>query len=308
MIKTKIYLKEFFEFYNYPENAVKEFIGAYEKLEGNENLSFLLENFYKDTSIGMGKVENLMDEAAEVCGVHKYTAKFLFYALLSKELKEVYKKRGFDEQIYIDSMEDLRYKAVECFDVYGVWGFFATTWFYNFFRLECFKLGRLEFEIIGLNLDNLDQNEFTVAGRTIKAGMPVINIHIPSSREPFNKQARLDSYDKAYHFFNDVLGKNIDVFACGSWLLYDKNKEILGEKSNIVDFANDFNILGSWEYKDPWYDMWRIFGKYGTGPIDVLPRETSLQRAYADFISGGGIPGASKGVFVWDDVNKTTLK
>jgi hypothetical protein len=54
--------------------------------------------------------------------------------------------------------------------------------------------------------------------------------------------------------------------------------------------------------------MWRIFGKYGNGPVEVLPRKTSLQRAYADFIEKGGIPGGSKGAFVWDDVNKTTLK
>ena len=304
----KAYLNEFFAFYNYPEAAVQALNDAYDKLKDNENLNFLLDNFYKDTTIGMGKIENMMDEAAEITGVHKYTAKFLFYVLLSKQLKEEYKAKGLDEQIYIDSMADLGYKVKESFKVYGVWGFFATGWFYNFFRLGCFKLGRLEFEIIGLNLDNLEQKEYTVAGKTVKAGTPIINIHIPSSGEPFDKQARLDSYNKAYHFFNDVLGKNIDTFACGSWLLYDKNKEILGEKSNIVDFANDFNILGSWEYKDPWHDMWRIFGKYGTGPAEALPRETSLQRAYADFISNGGIPGASKGVFVWDDVNKITLK
>ena len=304
----KAYLNEFFKFYNYPEAAVIAFNEAYDKLKDNENLNFLLKYFYEDREKVSGKIESMMDEAAEQCDVHKYTAKWLFYALLSKQLKEEYKKAGIDEQIYIDSMEDLRYKAVESFDVYGVWGFFATPWFYNFFRLECFKLGRLEFEIIGLNLDVLDKKEFTVAGRTIKAGMPIINVHIPSSGEPFTKEARFASYDKAYHFFNDVLGKKIDTFACGSWLLYEKNKEILGEKSNIVDFANDFNILGSYEYKDPWHDMWRIFGKYGTGPVEVLPRETSLQRAYADFIEKGGIPGGSKGVFIWDDVNKTTLK
>lgn len=304
----KAYLNEFLSFYKYPDSAVTAFNEAYEKLENNENLNFLLKYFYEDREKVSGKIESMMDEAAETTGVHKYTAKFLFYLLLSKQLKEEYKKRGIDEQIYIDSMEDLRYKAVECFDVYGVWGFFTTPWFYNFFRFECFKLGRLEFEIIGLNLDNLEHKEYTVADKTVKAGTPVINVHIPSSGEPFTKEARFASYDKAYHFFNDVLGKKIDTFACGSWLLYDKNKEILGEKSNIVDFANDFNILGSWEYKDPWHDMWRIFGKYGNGPAEELPRNTSLQRAYADFIQGGGIPGASKGVFVWDDVNKTTLK
>ena len=42
-------------------------------------------------------------------------------------------------------MEDLRYKAVESFDVYGVWGFFATGWFYNFFRLQ--KAGKYNIQV-----------------------------------------------------------------------------------------------------------------------------------------------------------------
>ena len=116
----KAYLNEFLNFYNYPEAVVVAFNEAYDKLKDNENLNFLLKYFYEDKEKVLGKTESMMDEAAEACGVHKYTAKWLFYALLSKQLKEEYKKAGIDEQIYTDTMEDLRYKAVGCFDVYGI--------------------------------------------------------------------------------------------------------------------------------------------------------------------------------------------
>jgi len=53
--------------------------------------------------------------------------------------------------------------------------------------------------------------------------------------------------------------------------------------------------------------MWRIFGKYGEAPVEQLPRDSTMRRAYADFLATGAYPGWAKGVFVWDDVNKTTV-
>ena len=68
-------------------------------------------------------------------------------------------------------------------------------------------------------------------------------IHIPSSGEPFDREARLASYKMAYDFFREELAGGPLVCVCHSWLLYPGYKEVLKPTSNIVSFMGDFDIV-----------------------------------------------------------------
>ena len=47
----------------------------------------------------------------------------------------------------------------------------------------------------------------------------VINVHIPRTLTPLDKESREDSYRRAAEFFKGELGGAPTVFVCHSWLL-----------------------------------------------------------------------------------------
>ena len=298
----KNYLNSFFTRYDFPADAAEQLLSAYDVLEKNDDFMAVLKLFYDVDELNVTDIERAMDKVSADTGVHKYTVKYLYYVCLTKELPKLYAKKGISEDIMWDSLEDFRYKLDECLECYGIAGFHSTTWFYAFLRATLFKLGRMEYHIVPYKGDTVQ-----LGGMTLKEGDRVINIHIPSAKDSFGKEARLASYRRAYRFFKDVIGTEVKVFFCHSWLLYSKNLEILPATSNVVSFIGDFKIVKDEEYKDPRSNMWRIFGKYAEGPVEELPRDNSMRRAYADFLASGQYPGCAKGVFVWDDENGVTV-
>ena len=89
------------------------------------------------------------------------------------------------------------------------------------------------------------------------------------------------------------------VVECGSWLLYPKHYEFLPKGSNILRFMDNFDIVHSWE--DPGFgDCWRVFNKNWDGDATALPRSSSLQRAYAEWLENGNNAGEGHGILVYD--------
>ncbi len=70
---------------------------------------------------------------------------------------------------------------------------------------------------------------------------------------------------------------------------------------------DDFDIVSSYEYTDN-HIMWRIFGDKYNLPVNELPRDSSLRRAYVDFMMKGNKLGAGTGYFVFDAENNGILK
>lgn len=299
----KKHLNLVFEKHDYPMEARVYLLEKTDELYRCEKFVRLVEDFYKENLKLWDQIIPCLNEIINETGIHEDTVNFLYYLCVTKELREKYKEKGISEDIYWDSVNDFRYKLDEGKAVHGVWGFFQSPWFYHFLEMTQFKLGRLEFTMNS----NYWKKEYEVAGIKVVPDMPVIHVHIPSAKEPFTKEACYDSYDRAYHFFKDVMKYDAKVFCCGSWLLFPENKKILGESSNIARFSNDFKIVDVHGYKDPREDLWRFFGAAYTLPYEQLPRDTSLRRGYAEFLCAGNEPGEGLGVFVWDPVNKVTL-
>ncbi len=73
-----------------------------------------------------------------------------------------------------------------------------------------------------------------------------------------------------------------------------KHEEFLSPTSNILDFPQDFDIFAS--YAERPVPPRRIFGKHCTH----LPRDTSLRRAYADWLLTGHTCGFGHGMILFD--------
>ena len=103
------------------------------------------------------------------------------------------------------------------------------------------------------------------------------------------KEKRLHSYSLARIYFG-----NLPVVA-DSWLLYPKHKKMLSEDSNIVDFINDFDIVSTSETTD-YSELFHVFGRLQDFSYENLPKNTSLQIAYAERVKNNLPVGSATGV------------
>lgn len=224
-------------------------------------------------------------------GVNLFAVNMAVVVASSKWLLEDYKQKNIPENIFWDTMADIKCKLIECKQVKGVYGTFVENWYDGIFDCNILQLGRFEYEKTTFGEDT----PCVIGDYTINKDDTVYSIHIPSSG-PMPLDVRLDSYKKAYEFLGG--GKPV-VLICRSWLLFSKNKEIFPPHLNLVSFGDDFRLL--WDYDDEKYlNCWRIFGVEYDGDPDKLPYDNTPRRAMVDYLKKGGIPGGSKGVFVFD--------
>ncbi|MCL2514039.1 MAG: acyltransferase domain-containing protein [Oscillospiraceae bacterium] len=293
------YINAFMKKIPLPEDAATCFMGVenmiFDDTELSECFSKLKNGFMVDFEIGLNEVFEELKVKADECGVSEYTFNFIFLMNCTDILLERYKDNDIPEEIFWDTMDDLRCKLLECYEQHEVWGTFVGGWYAGFMSMTRFALGRFQYE-----MSVFDDGPYTTKnGITIEKNTPAYNFHIPSSGKPFGKEARIESYKKAYDFYGySKTGGNM-VLVCSSWLLYKGHEEFLPEKSNILDFMRDFDIVKS-EEREEFGDAWRVFGKYHELPPDRLPRDTSLRRAFADRLASGGKTGHGYGVIVFD--------
>lgn len=281
----------------FPEEAVRELTTNLDKLIQTAQdtvLDLIIDDFYMH-DCDFKKITPLLDAVASGSGIHRYSVDLLFVMACSQALRAIYATNGLTDSLFLDTMADFRYKLMECYTVYGIWGTFVAFWYSIFFRTDLFKLGRLEYE----NTTYKRDKPYEKKGIRIVKGDPVKSIHIPSEGTPLNFENRLNSYKKAYAFFEHELGGGPLVCVCNSWLLHASVKKILPASSNTVSFMGDFDIIGN-EEEDTFEDMWRVFGKDYKKPIYDLPENTSMQRAYKDWLKKGGKTGSGYGVLVFD--------
>ncbi len=233
------------------------------------------------------------DRLADEMGIHRYTLSMLLLILCAEPLLLQYREKGVPEEIYWNSMKDLRYKLLECHKVYGIWGTFVRDWYPRFYQVDRFALGRIQYEFSVLQLE-----DYEIKGITVKTGDKVLNMHIPSSGA-FTEEMRLDSYKKAYAFFNSEFGGKAIPMVCSSWLLYQGNKEFLPENSNILGFMEDFTYIKS-TAEEKFHDAWRVFGKDAEKGPQGWPRESTLQKRLAEYLERGGKTGSGYGIFLFD--------
>lgn len=251
--------------------------------------------YYIESGCDSNATDKLLTAFSEKSSANFYSCWLLLLLLAAESAKPLYEKRGVTEEVFFDTFADLRYKALECLEEHGVWGIFVPFWYVHFIKCNIIKFGRLEYEDGVYNGDE----PYTVGDITLKKGMPIKHIHIPSSGEGFDLESRLASYRMAYEFYTKETGLDKLYGECHSWLLYPDYESILPEKSNILSFRHDFDII-EWGNQDSFADAWRLFGKEHRLPIAEYPENTSMRRAFKKYLLEGGKCGEGIGYLIFD--------
>lgn len=295
-VMIKNYLLDFQEMFSYEEEDKAALMDAYDKIatdkDGYEAFTELLKRYEEDMNCDFEAIREAMKEVAVKVGIHEYTGLLLLFICLSKTLKEYYKEAELSEDVWFNTMCDLKYKMIECKEVYKICGTFVAPWFDRFYKLERFGFGKLQFELIPFG------QEYSKGDITLKPDSTVINVHIPRTGTKLDRESMVSAYQTAANYFKDKLEGNPIVFVCWSWLLFPRNKEVLSETSNLYAFISDFDVFFYEEYPD-YSEVWRLFDVNYDGNVEHLPQNTSLRRAYADWIRKGEKTGFGYGVYVY---------
>lgn len=208
----------------------------------------------------------------------------VFILLCTRPLKYIFKKENISDEIYYDTLMDLKCKIDECKLLYGVVGTFVAGWYKAVYNCPIIKLGRLEYEKVTIKYDYKNFE---------KCGDTVLGCHIPSCGA-LKKEDAEESLKKAYEFFNI---KGYMVAQCHSWMMYPPHYELFPENSNLRMFYNLFDIVSQNESGNA--DMWRIFYKQ-TDDFDDLPQNTVLQKSFARYLKAGNKMGDGIGILIFD--------
>ena len=209
-------------------------------------------------------------------------------------LEARYAAYGFSRELLIAALSDFPEKVKECKSVYGVCGVFSR-WFFLFFDMKVFSLGRLQFEITALEADSC-----TVDGVTLCRGDTVLSCHIPA-KGPLTTESCRESLRLAGEFFSKLFpGRSMPV-VCHSWLLYPPYlEEVFPEGSNLCRFAKMFRILFVDQVGDHFPDCWRVFGKMHQKDLKDFPADTRLRRSFLIYMQNGGDFGFGYGILLYD--------
>lgn len=291
------YLNYFFQKFTYPEEACDALMCAYDAIDSKKSLKTEFQNLLNAYSDNMNcDFKGLLRSMKELSGkadIHEYTGHLLLVICMSKKLKDYYEQACIDEDIWFASMCDLKWKLMECKCVYDIWGTFVADWFDRFFDMTRFAIGKLQFELIPFH-ENYEQD-----GLVLTPDSTVINVHIPRTGSKLDRESQLKAYNWAAEFFGKRYQLDQIVFACHSWLLFPRNKEVLSPASNLYSFISDYDIIKQGEYED-YRGVWRLFDQNYNGKVEELPQNTSLRRAYADWIEKGQKTGWGYGVYIYE--------
>lgn len=227
----------------------------------------------------------------------------LVFAYLPEVWRQ-YMEKGISENIFFDTMDDIRIWIDDHRSRTGEYGLYELNWIMHHMKLNIFKLGRLQFQKFKYCFSPVYKKN----GVKIQFGEKILNIHIPRGEKLDISMCR-QSIRQAGEFFKKYYPQYpADRFICHSWMLYSDNKKYMKSGSNILKFADMFDIVGEREAPSQAY-LW-IFGvkvmdillinarkKNGSyGFTEGLVQNTSLQTSAVDYIKNGGTLGEGMGV------------
>lgn len=265
----------------FDEKTTEIFEIAADKIMADKEMRNILydamESFFDDSRTDFDKY---LQNMSEISGIHIYTVNMAFMLMCARPLKYIFSSKGINDEIYYDTLQDLKYKLDECIKMYGVPGTFVPWWYRAVYTRPVVKLGRLEYEIKPLQ---------RAYGKWEKGDM-ALSCHIPSCG-PLRRENVEASLKMAYGFYNI---KGDMLLQCDSWMLYPPHYDLFPENSNLRMFYDLFDIIYQQENEN--FDMWRIFYK----DAGELPKTTRLQKNFANYLSSGKKMGTGYGILVFD--------
>ena len=187
---------------------------------------------------------------------------------------------GIPENILIDTVQEIRRHTKKYIDQNGneQLGIFQIKWVGNVLSGRLFCLGRLEFEMTNAKTE--------IEKYGIKIGDRIINVHIPGTKTPIDRESVDRSFSLAYDFFDKYFPSfDYKGFTCYSWLMDVTLRELLPGSSNIVGFLGRFDAVSSKESDSA---LKHVFDRNATYEnFEQYTPKTSLQKAMIEHIRNG---------------------
>lgn len=201
----------------------------------------------------------------------------------AKAVKEKYLSVGIGEEIYFDTMSDIKIWCESNLNE----GLKNYGWLKNHVCFELFRLGRLQFQLYPCNNKTLLYNNLPFS-----YGEKLVFVHIPEG-ERLEKELCIESFKKANSFFKEYFPDyEYRYYFCESWLLFEGNGEFMKKDSNILAFASLFSHCYSLKLDGQAIE--RIFGKRRIIKKNY-PESTSLQKQAKDYMLDGNRLGIGVG-------------
>jgi hypothetical protein len=297
----KLALKEL----NFPEDGEEELLSLFDTVKEkgfesriDEIVSAFIENDYITKT-----VKPSVSSFSEESGINMYAVWLLVCLLAIESSLPIWKDKGYTEERFWYTFEDMTFKARKCKNIHGVWGLFVPYWYKIFYRAKILRFGCFEFE----ESHHKISEPYCCGSVAVKMGDSLKSLHIPASGMPFDRESRVAALKEAYEFFKSQLNGSPLVCRCHSWILYPDYKELYPVGSNLRDFFEDFDIVGV-DHHESFGDIWRVFGKDKDKPYAELPENTTLQKAFKEYLLNGGKSGEGLGMFIFDGEKIITVK
>ena len=105
---------------------------ALEALEG------VIDEYCRNERIESEAIHSAAKKIAGEINANEYAVYFVIYILLVLRLEKIYQRKGFDRELYLGAVNDLKRKFEECKAVMGVCGTFTSSWFEKYLNF-CLK-------------------------------------------------------------------------------------------------------------------------------------------------------------------------
>ena len=200
--------KKWYDFLAFP----KEFDALFDKILKREDISD----------------EILSKSYTELNDAGDYEINLIYSLAKCDDLKLKYKQASINDQIFADTIADIKVRSLICYEYTNILGIDLILWIANHLDLKLFKLGRLQF--------NFSPSIVDCPEAGLKEGDNTIGVHIPKD-EPFTPELWEKSFSMANEFFAKHFPEyEYKYFSCSSWFLSPDLDILLNEGSNILKF------------------------------------------------------------------------
>lgn len=284
----------------FDDNVNKELFKVIDKVDSSSGVSDryreIIDYFMYPQASGIKEVVNMLMVLSKDMDVNDYTLNTVFFISCSEILRERFKEAELSDELFWDTIADIKYKTYECIFCKDTVGIFVPEWFGSIFSMELLQFGRFQFHKVEFPMD------FTTrSGKRLHKGQEIFNMHIPAGGGPLTREDCIKSFKLAYEFYKDDFEGDIMVIKCGSWMLNPDHPKFLPEGMNILTFMEMFDLYETYiteNYLE--IEGCRFFGNCFGMTYEELPENTRLQRAYKKYLLEGNKPVNGRGVVLFD--------
>ncbi len=220
-------------------------------------------HFWDDAVLEAAKTFDLQAESPDPMG------RLLALLVDCPRLYLAYREKGIPEDVFWNTVDDIRQWALNYRRENGVFGLSESGWLRRHMEMRLFRLGALQFCMAPAYRDD-------PKGR-FSQGDPMMEVHIPQSADLAPDAVRASFLEAEGFFARYFPDYDYRYFTCHSWMLGDALKELLKPDSGILRFARLFDTV---HQKASDSALRYVFDLY-EGP------ETSLQRNIRGHLDAG---------------------